>query len=188
MRRHGKSRRFAVLLALPIAVGAAAVALTLAFVPVAAAATVPSGSTDTVAPAPAPTPAPDNVSSGDLVPGTPCTASAKACVDLSSRQAWLLSDGAVTRGPVHMERGAPDDPTPMGTFNVQWKDPHHVSDMPNHAPMPYSVFFASGGVAFHEGSLQIYSAGCVHLSHDDAVAFYNTLQVGDQVQVRASKS
>jgi lipoprotein-anchoring transpeptidase ErfK/SrfK len=55
--------------------------------------------------------------------------------------------------------------------------------MPNHAPMPFSVFFADGGVAFHEGSLQTSSYGCVHLAHDDAVAFFNTLQVGDEVQV-----
>jgi L,D-transpeptidase catalytic domain len=183
MRRHGKTRRFAVLLALPIAVGATAVAITVAFVPVAAAATTPSGSTQSVAPAPAA--APDNTPSGAPVPGTPCTASAKACVDLATRQAWLVSGGAVTRGPVHMEPGAPDDPTPVGTFTVQWKDPHHVSDMPNHTPMPYSAFFASGGVAFHEGSLRNYSAGCVHLTHDDAVAFYDALQVGDQVQVQA---
>jgi hypothetical protein len=183
MRRHGKTRRFAVLLALPIAVGATAVAITVAFVPVAAAATTPSGSTQDVAPAPAA--APDNMPSGAPVPGTPCTASAKACVDLASRQVWLVSGGAVTRGPVQMEPGAPEDPTPVGTFTVQWKDPHHVSDMPNHAPMPYSVFFASGGVAFHEGSLRNYSAGCVHLTHDDAVAFYDALQIGDQVQVQA---
>jgi hypothetical protein len=183
MRRHGKTRRFAVLLALPIAVGATAVAITVAFVPVAAAATTPSGSTQDVAPAPAA--APVNTPSGAPVPGTPCTASAKACVDLATRQAWLVSGGAVTRGPVQMEPGAPDYPTPVGTFTVQWKDPHHVSDMPNHAPMPYSVFFASGGVAFHEGSLRNYSAGCVHLTPDDAVAFYDALQVGDQVQVQA---
>ena len=56
----------------------------------------------------------------------------------------------MSRGPVDGEPGAPDCPTPVGTFTVQWKDPHHVSDLPNHAPMPYSVFFASGGVAFQD--------------------------------------
>ncbi|WP_344426409.1 L,D-transpeptidase [Pseudonocardia ailaonensis] len=118
-----------------------------------------------------------------LVPGTPCTVTAKACVDLAHREAWLIVDGKVSRGPVRMMPGDRADPTPVGTFTVQWKDQNHISDMPNHAPMPFSVFFADGGVAFHEGSLQNPSYGCVHLTHDDAVAFFDYLQVGDQVQV-----
>lgn len=120
---------------------------------------------------------------GAVVPGTPCTVTAKACADLAAKQAWLISDGKVTRGPVRMMPGDPSDPTPVGTFAVQWKDPHHVSDMPNHAPMPNSVFFAAGGVAFHEGSLTNPSAGCVHLSKADAQTWFDTLQVGDEVQV-----
>jgi lipoprotein-anchoring transpeptidase ErfK/SrfK len=38
-------------------------------------------------------------------------------------------------------------------------------------------------VAFHGGSLERASAGCVHLDDADAIDFYNTLQLGDQVQV-----
>lgn len=128
-------------------------------------------------PTPQPTPRPTTV------PGTPCTATARACVDLAHREAWLIDDGVVTRGPVRMRGGDRADPTPVGTFRVQWKDPEHVSDMPNHAPMPFSVFFADGGVAFHEGSLRTPSYGCVHLAHDDAMAFFDALQVGDEVQV-----
>ena len=124
---------------------------------------------------PAPTPTP--------VSGTPCTSTAKACVDLAGRLTWLIADGKVTRGPVRMMPGPPDQPTPVGTFSVQWKDPHHISSMPNHAPMPNSVFFADGGVAFHEGSLTQPSAGCVHLSPEDSKIWYDTLQVGDEVQV-----
>ena len=116
-----------------------------------------------------------------LVAGTPCTKTAEACVDLESRQAWLIKDGAVVRGPVPIMPGDPDEPTPVGTFHVEWKDPNHVNEKGQ--AMPYSAFFAPGGVAFHEGSLQRYSAGCVHLSHDEAVAFYDYLQVGDEVQV-----
>ncbi|NMH97233.1 L,D-transpeptidase [Pseudonocardia acidicola] len=129
--------------------------------------------------------APAGNASAALVPGTPCTVTAKACADLAHRKAWLIQDGKVMRGPVPTMPGAPDEPTPVGTFKVQWKDPHHISDSPNHAEMPYSVFFADGGVAFHEGSLQRYSAGCIHLTMDDAKAFYAYLQVGDEVQVHA---
>lgn len=120
---------------------------------------------------------------GGTVPGTPCTTSADACVDLAAGHAWLISGGAVTRGSMPIKPGTPDEPTPVGTFDVYWKDRDHVSDEYDQAPMPYSVFFAPGGVAFHEGSLQQFSAGCVHLAHDDAVAFFDTLQVGDEVQV-----
>ncbi len=45
------------------------------------------------------------------------------------------------------------------------------------------MFFAPGGVAFHEGSPDTFSAGCVKLGADDARAFFEFLQVGDRVQV-----
>ncbi|MEU6700699.1 L,D-transpeptidase [Pseudonocardia sp. NPDC046786] len=51
------------------------------------------------------------------------------------------------------------------------------------APMPWSVFFADGGIAFHGGDRDRASAGCVKLVLNQARAFYADLQVGDQVQV-----
>ena len=50
--------------------------------------------------------------------------------------------------------------------------------------MPYSVFFAEGGVAFHQGSRDTPSAGCVKLTETDARHYFGALEVGDQVQVR----
>jgi lipoprotein-anchoring transpeptidase ErfK/SrfK len=123
------------------------------------------------------------VRSQALVPGTPCTVTAKACVDLAANKAWLIDDGAVTTGPVGISHGGQGKETPTGTFQVQWKDKDHKSAEFNNAPMPYSVFFAPGGIAFHEGNPKNPSAGCVHLSHDDAVTFYDALEVGDEVQV-----
>jgi lipoprotein-anchoring transpeptidase ErfK/SrfK len=116
------------------------------------------------------------------VDGTPCTSTAKACVDVADREAWLIDKGVVTRGPVQVMTGDQDDPTPTGTFHVQWKAVQYTSRT-YLTQMPYSVFFADGGVAFHEGPQDTYSAGCVKLVHDDAVAFFNYLQVGDEVQV-----
>lgn len=118
-----------------------------------------------------------------LVQGTPCTATAKACVDLAHNEAWLLKDGHVMRGPVQINKGAAGKNTPAGTFDVQWKDLHHRSKEYNNAPMEYSVFFTTGGVAFHEGNVHKKSAGCVHLSAANAAAWYSYLRVGDQVQV-----
>jgi len=117
-----------------------------------------------------------------LVPGTPCTATAKACVDIAEGRAWLFDDGSVTRGPAHIMTGDQDDPTPIGTFHVQWKAEQYTSRQ-YLVQMPYSVFFADGGIAFHEGRQDTSSGGCVKLGHEDAMAWFAYLQVGDEVQV-----
>jgi lipoprotein-anchoring transpeptidase ErfK/SrfK len=49
--------------------------------------------------------------------------------------------------------------------------------------MPWSVFFAAGGIAFHTGSLRAQSSGCIHLSDSTAKRFFGNLTVGDVVQV-----
>ena len=78
--------------------------------------------------------------------------------------------------------GRPGFRTPPGMFHVQYKDIDHKSRAFNNAPMPYSVFFYSG-MAFHSGSLTVQSHGCIHLSTAAAKMYFNTLQVGDAVQV-----
>jgi lipoprotein-anchoring transpeptidase ErfK/SrfK len=79
--------------------------------------------------------------------------------------------------------GLPDASTVPGTFRVTWKDLHHRSSSEFHnAPMPYSVFF-NGGDAFDEGSVTVCSSGCVDLTQLAAQTLYNTLHVGDEVQV-----
>ena len=117
-----------------------------------------------------------------LMIGTPCSVTARACVDLTTQKAWLFKGNAIERGPVDITSGGPGKETPTGNFTVAWKDRNHVN--PELTPMPYSVFFAVGGVAFHGGSLQKQSAGCVHLDLDDAIIFYDSLTIGAPVQVR----
>src|SRR6476661_215787 len=63
-----------------------------------------------------------------------------------------VHDGKVTRGPVAISHGGQGKETPTGTFRVLWKDQNHKSAEFNDAPMPYSVFFADGGIAFHQGN------------------------------------
>ena len=109
----------------------------------------------------------------------------RACVDLANNKAWLIHDGEITRGPVAISHGGQGKETPTGTFRVLWKDQDHKSAEFNDAPMPYSVFFADGGIAFHQGNPNNPSAGCVHLSAADAaMAWFADLEVGDEVQVR----
>ncbi|MGH3824228.1 MAG: L,D-transpeptidase [Pseudonocardiaceae bacterium] len=113
----------------------------------------------------------------------PCGSSATACVSLSSQRAWLMSGGQVTYGPTPITSGKPGWRTPPGVFRVLWKDKNHRSRQFNNAPMPYSVFFTSTGIAFHQGSLSTPSHGCVRLSKNAAATFFNTLSVGQVVQV-----
>jgi hypothetical protein len=124
-----------------------------------------------------------------LVVGTPCSVSAKACVDLDSQRAWLIQNGKVIRGPVKVASGGNGEETPVGhSLRVYRKEKDHVSQesrLPNGqpAPMPWSVFFEDGGIAFHSGSPNRSSGGCIHLEPADAEAWFNYLQIGDQVQV-----
>jgi hypothetical protein len=115
-----------------------------------------------------------------------CPAGAVACVDLTRHITWLQSDGKVSFGPVRMEPGKPGSgphATPTGTFQVQWKaGPNLVSNIYNE-PMPWAVFFAPGGVAFHAGSLTQWSHGCVHLTLADAHYYNEHLAIGAEVVV-----
>jgi lipoprotein-anchoring transpeptidase ErfK/SrfK len=130
---------------------------------------------DVIVPAPEPSPSYD--------PSTkPCPHTASACVDIEAKVAWLQDDDAVTRGPVPISIGMPGHETPTGTFHVAWKAVYTKSTIYD-IPMPYSVFFAAGGIAFHEGPLDEASHGCVHLDRGDAEAFFDALKVGDEVVV-----
>jgi hypothetical protein len=124
-----------------------------------------------------------------LVEGTPCTVDTVACVSIGERKAWLFDNGVISHGPVKVATGGPGQETPIGDHVVQWKNKNHKSaeyrtpdGQPS--PMPYAVFFADGGVAFHEGTLTRRSAGCVRLEMDDAQHWYTYLQLGDKVQIR----
>jgi L,D-transpeptidase catalytic domain len=112
----------------------------------------------------------------------PCLPTARACVDLDARVAWLVDMGRPVRGPVPIMSGDVESPTPRGAFTVQWKAAEYTS-REFLVQMPWSVFFADGGIAFHQGDPTTFSAGCVKLGPDDAQAFFTFLQVGDAVQI-----
>jgi hypothetical protein len=114
-----------------------------------------------------------------------CPAAASACVDLSDHLTWLQSGGQITYGPVPMEPGPPGTrhATPRGTFHVQWKAGANYISTEYHEPMPYAVFFAPGGIAFHGGSLTKPSHGCVHLTIGSARYYNDHLPIGAEVVV-----
>ncbi|MCT2587518.1 L,D-transpeptidase [Actinophytocola gossypii] len=105
-----------------------------------------------------------------------------ACVSLSQRKAWLTRNGRPTYGPVPIAHGGRENPTPTGTYPVSWKDEVNTSSIYG-TPMPYSVFFAPGGIAFHQGDVRTDSHGCVRLTMPAAKAFFAALQPGELVQV-----
>ena len=115
-------------------------------------------------------------------PPPPCARPVRACVSLSRKTAWLMRDGVADYGPVPIAHGAPSARTPTGTFPVSWKDKDNTSSVFG-TPMPYSVFFAPGGIAFHEGDVRTDSHGCVHLTPAAARVFFNRLRPGDLVRV-----
>jgi lipoprotein-anchoring transpeptidase ErfK/SrfK len=78
--------------------------------------------------------------------------------------------------------GPDSSATPTGSFHVLRKDKDGYSTE-FHEPMNHAVYFAPGGIAFHEGSLTTSSNGCIHLSAEDATTFFDTLRIGDGVTV-----
>src|SRR4051794_41917789 len=49
-----------------------------------------------------------------LVPGTPCSISARSCVDLEAQRAWVIQDGKGIRGPVAISAGGGGKGEPGG--------------------------------------------------------------------------
>lgn len=133
---------------------------------------------------PAPQPAQQGVTPAALA--GKCPREAVACVDEGLRVSWLQHDGKITYGPVPVMPGTdgPQDSvaTPKGVFHVLRKDAHHVSSEFGE-PMNNAVFFAPGGIAFHEGSLVEGSHGCVHLSPAASQQYFQELPKGAEVAV-----
>lgn len=113
-------------------------------------------------------------------PGCPPTA--RACIDVDGKQTWLLDDGEVTYGPVPVTTGRPGYETTPGTHTVL-RHVRHDHSIPFDSPMPFSTYFTTSGIAFHEGRLDEPSHGCIHLGHHAAAEFFEQLQVGDEVVV-----
>jgi L,D-transpeptidase catalytic domain len=160
--------------------------LTRASVPPPARATVPPPASTAVAQAGQRTSSPPREQAAKGI--TPsaraqCAPAASACADLTAHLTWLQAGGRITYGPVPMEPGAAGDPTPRGIFHVAWKaGPHYISTSYG-VPIPYAVFFAAGGVAFHQGSLTTSSHGCIHLTMAAARYYNEHLPVGAEVDV-----
>ena len=104
-------------------------------------------------------------------PRQSCPPAALACADL---RRWV---------PGAHEAGRTQRPL------AAWRLPRRVERGPHYVstsfgiPIPYAVFFAPGGIAFHAGSLTTFSHGCVHLSLPSARYYHDHLPDGAEVAV-----
>ncbi|MBJ8338030.1 L,D-transpeptidase [Antrihabitans sp. YC3-6] len=115
-------------------------------------------------------------------PPAPCDApGARACLRLSTNEAWLMDNGRTVFGPTPISHGQPGYETNVGVFDVDFKKPYHWSTM-HHADMYYAIFF-DGDIAFHVGPVDLKSHGCIRMTEPGAKAFYEHLNPGDIVQV-----
>lgn len=121
--------------------------------------------------------APDAV--GEPAPSR-CPPTARACVDVDGKRAWMVDDGEITYGPVPVTTGMPGYETARGAHRILRHVRHDHSRVFD-SPMPYSTYFTVDGVAFHQGRLDEPSHGCVHLGQQAAAHFFEHLRVGDEI-------
>ena len=135
------------------------------------------------APAAAPAPAPAPVQAPAPFDYGACPKDAKVCVDLAGQRSWLQNNGEVYYGAVRVATGKAGYETPRGTFYVNRKVKDEISWEFGNAPMPFATYFTYNGIAFHEGSPEYMSHGCVRMYRQDAERYFNDLQIGDKVVV-----
>lgn len=115
---------------------------------------------------------------------TPCDISDGACIRLSTNESWVLRGDKIAYGPVPITHGMKGFETPVGKFPVLRKVKNEWSK-PYNGPMPNSTYFTHSGIAFHQGSLTEPSHGCIHLSPEASLWYFNNLSIGETVQVVA---
>lgn len=111
-----------------------------------------------------------------------CPIKVSACVDLKAKITWLQHGSRIFLGPVRMQPGEGSSKTPKGLFTINKKAQVYFSHTYGGA-MPYSVFWGHDGIAYHEGTLNGFSHGCIHLSMANAKRFFAALHKGDRVYV-----
>jgi hypothetical protein len=109
-----------------------------------------------------------------------CPPTARACIDVDGKRAWIQSEGRITYEPVPVTTGQPGYETTRGAHRVL----RHIRD--DHSrifdtPMPYSTYFTIDRIAFHESRLDEPSHGCIHRGHHTAAHLFEQLRAGDRV-------
>ena len=103
-------------------------------------------------------------------------------VDLDARVISVFR-GGYEIGAAAVLLGTQEHPTPLGTFPIRYKMRHNVSEKYGNAPMPYSMFLTSDGVALHGSEVEngYASHGCVGMPNDFAAKVFGVAKKGDKV-------
>lgn len=109
-------------------------------------------------------------------------------VDLDARVISVFK-GGYEIGAAAVLLGTDDHPTPLGTFPIIYKLKDNVSEKYNNAPMPYSMFLTSDGVAIHGAEVEngFASHGCVGTPTDFAAKIFAIAKKGDKVIITRGK-
>jgi lipoprotein-anchoring transpeptidase ErfK/SrfK len=106
-------------------------------------------------------------------------------VDLEARVISVFR-GGYEIGAAAVMLGTDNHPTPTGKFPILWKQRHNVSEKYGNAPMPWSMFLTTDGIAIHGGSeVQngYASHGCVGVPDELASRLFAIAKEGDMVVI-----
>lgn len=110
-------------------------------------------------------------------------------VDLEARVMSVFRDGYEIGAAVAM-LGTDEHPTPLGTFPIMHKQRHNVSEKYGNAPMPYSMFLTTDGIAIHGGNAVengYASHGCIAIPTELAEKVFEIAKPGDKVIITRGK-
>ncbi len=115
---------------------------------------------------------------GNSVPAGPMM----AIVKLTEQKVYVYRNDTLI-GISTTSTGKRKRSTPTGVFNVLGKSRFHRSRKYNNAPMPYTHWLTSKGIAMHAGKLPGYPAshGCIRLPSQFARLLFESSSVGMQV-------
>lgn len=110
-------------------------------------------------------------------------------VDLEARVMSVFRGGYEIGAAVAM-LGTKEHPTPLGTFPILHKQRHNVSEKYDNAPMPFSMFLTTDGIAIHGGrSVEngYASHGCIAIPTEMAEKLFAIAKKGDKVIITKGK-
>lgn len=124
---------------------------------------------------------------GYLWRDVPASAGAERVVISLTDQLAYLYRGETLMAVATISSGQPGRDTPTGIFTVLGKKPMHRSKKFDNAPMPFTQFIDTYGVALHAGYNPGHPAshGCVRLPSAFAKKLYSVTDVGTPVLIGA---
>ena len=106
-------------------------------------------------------------------------------IDLDARVLSVFK-GGYEIGAAAVLVGTDEYPTPLGTFSILGKQRHNKSEKYGNAPMPFSMFLTTDGVAIHGGSVVengYASHGCIAGPDAFVERIFALAKAGDKVIV-----